>query len=162
VAVAYIALGGNLGDRAGYLRSAVAQLESTPELQLQARSPLYDTEPAGGEPQPRYLNAVVRIETALPPRALLDRCLAVERALGRDRPAGAVNAPRNIDLDLLLVGDLIVEEPGLQLPHPRLLQRPFVRVPLAAVAEPGLLHPITGDRLDRAAPDPDVREAGGL
>jgi 2-amino-4-hydroxy-6-hydroxymethyldihydropteridine diphosphokinase len=162
VAVAYIALGGNLGDRAGYLRSAVAQLESTPELQLQARSPLYDTEPAGGEPQPRYLNAVVRIETALPPRALLDRCLAVERALGRDRPAGAINAPRNIDLDLLLIGDLIMEEPGLQLPHPRLLQRPFVRVPLAAVAEPGLRHPITGDRLDRAAPHPDVREAGGL
>jgi 2-amino-4-hydroxy-6-hydroxymethyldihydropteridine diphosphokinase len=144
------------------LRSAVAQLESTPELQLQARSPLYDTEPAGGEPQPRYLNAVVRIETALPPRALLDRCLAVERALGRDRPAGAINAPRNIDLDLLLIGDLIMEEPGLQLPHPRLLQRPFVRVPLAAVAEPGLRHPITGDRLDRAAPHPDVREAGGL
>ena len=162
MAVAYIALGGNLGDRAGYLRSAVAQLESTPELQLQARSPLYDTEPAGGEPQPRYLNAVVRIETALPPRALLDRCLAVERALGRDRPAGAINAPRNIDLDLLLVGDLIMEEPGLQLPHPRLLLRPFVRVPLAAVAEPGLRHPITGDRLDRAAPHPDVREAGGL
>ena len=162
MAVAYIALGGNLGDRAGYLRSAVAQLESTPELELQARSPLYDTEPAGGEPQPRYLNAVVRIETALPPRALLDRCLAVERALGRDRPAGVINAPRNIDLDLLLVGDLIMEEPGLQLPHPRLLQRPFVRVPLAAVAEPGLRHPITGDRLDRAAPHPDVREAGGL
>ena len=162
MAVAYIALGGNLGDRAAYLRSAVAHLESTAELQLQARSPLYDTEPAGGEPQPRYLNAVVRIETALPPRALLDRCLAVERALGRDRPAGAVNAPRNIDLDLLLVGDLIVDEPGLQLPHPRLLQRPFVRVPLAAVAEPGLRHPITGDRLDRAAPHPDVREAGGL
>lgn len=162
MAVAYIALGGNLGDRAGCLRSAVAQLESTPELQVQARSPLYDTEPAGGEPQPRYLNAVVRIETALPPRALLDRCLAVERALGRDRPAGAINAPRNIDLDLLLVGDLIMEEPGLQLPHPRLLQRPFVRVPLAAVAEPGLRHPITGDRLDRAAPHPDVREAGGL
>jgi 2-amino-4-hydroxy-6-hydroxymethyldihydropteridine diphosphokinase len=105
---------------------------------------------------------VVRIETALPPRALLDRCLAVERALGRDRPAGAINAPRNIDLDLLLIGDLIMEEPGLQLPHPRLLQRPFVRVPLAAVAEPGLRHPITGDRLDRAAPHPDVREAGGL
>jgi 2-amino-4-hydroxy-6-hydroxymethyldihydropteridine diphosphokinase len=162
VAVAYIALGGNLGDRAGYLRSAVAQLESTPELQLQARSPLFDTEPAGGEPQPRNQKAVVRIETALPPRALLDRCLAVERALGRDRPAGAINAPRNIDLDLLLIGDLIMEEPGLQLPHPRLLQRPFVRVPLAAVAEPGLRHPITGDRLDRAAPHPDVREAGGL
>ena len=162
MAVAYIALGGNLGDRAAFLRSAVAHLESTPELQLQARSPLYDTEPAGGEPQPRYLNAVVRIETALPPRALLDLCLAVEGALGRDRPAGALNAPRNIDLDLLLVGDLILEEPGLQLPHPRLLQRPFVRVPLAAVAEPGLRHPITGDRLDRAAPHPDVREAGGL
>jgi 2-amino-4-hydroxy-6-hydroxymethyldihydropteridine diphosphokinase len=162
MAVAYIALGGNLGDRAANLRSAVAELEATPELEVQARSPLYDTEPAGGEPQPRYLNAVVRVQTALAPRALLDRCLAVERALGRDRPAGALNAPRTIDLDLLLVGQLIVEEPGLQLPHPRLLQRPFVRVPLAAVAEPGLRHPITGDRLDRAAPHPDVREAGGL
>jgi 2-amino-4-hydroxy-6-hydroxymethyldihydropteridine diphosphokinase len=86
----------------------------------------------------------------------------VERALGRHRPAGVANAPRTIDLDLLLVGDLIVDESGLQLPHPRLLQRPFVRVPLAAVARPGLRHPITGDRLDRAAPHPEVREAGGL
>jgi 2-amino-4-hydroxy-6-hydroxymethyldihydropteridine diphosphokinase len=162
VAVAYIALGGNLGDRAACLRAAVTELEATPALEVQARSPLYDTEPAGGEPQPRYLNAVVRVETALPPRALLDRCLAVERALGRDRPAGLLNAPRNIDLDLLMVGDLVLEEPGLQLPHPRLLQRPFVRVPLAAVAEPGLRHPLTGDRLDRAAPHPDVRELGGL
>ena len=160
--MAYIALGGNLGDRAATLRAAVAQLEQAPEVHLAARSPLYDTEPAGGEPQPRYLNAVVRVETALAPRALLDLCLAVERALGRHRPAGVPNAPRNIDLDLLLLDDLILDQPGLQLPHPRLLQRPFVRVPLAAVAEPGLRHPITGERLDRAAPHPDVREAGGL
>jgi 2-amino-4-hydroxy-6-hydroxymethyldihydropteridine diphosphokinase len=162
VAVAYIALGGNLGDRAATLREAVARLELAPEVHLAARSPLYDTEPAGGEPQPRYLNAVVRVETALAPRALLDLCLAVERALGRHRPDGVTNAPRNIDLDLLLLDDLILDQPGLQLPHPRLLQRPFVRVPLAAVAEPGLRHPITGERLDRAAPHPDVREAGGL
>jgi 2-amino-4-hydroxy-6-hydroxymethyldihydropteridine diphosphokinase len=161
VAVAYIALGGNLGDRAANLRAAVAQLEQA-DVRVDAKSPLFDTEPAGGEPQPRYLNAVVRVETALAPRALLDLCLGVERALGRHRPPGATNAPRTIDLDLLLMGDLILEEPGLQLPHPRLLQRPFVRVPLAAVAEPGLRHPLTGERLDRAAPHPDVREAGGL
>jgi 2-amino-4-hydroxy-6-hydroxymethyldihydropteridine diphosphokinase len=116
----------------------------------------------GGEAQPRYLNAVVRVETTLPPRALLQVCLEIERGLGRDRPPGVLNAPRNIDLDLLLVGDLVQEEPGLQLPHPRLLQRPFVRVPLAAVAETGLCHPGTRERLDRAAPHPDVHEVGGL
>ena len=162
MATAYIALGGNLGDRASFLRSAAQALDRTPGLRLAARSPIYETEAVGSEPQPRFLNAVVRVETELDARPLLDLCLEIERGLGRVRPAGMPNAPRNIDLDLLLLDQLIVEEPGLQLPHPRLLQRPFVRVPLAAVAEPGLRHPLTGERLDRAATHADVREAGGL
>ena len=84
------------------------------------------------------------------PQALLEVCLDVERALGRVRPPGRTQAPREIDVDLLLHGDAIVDEPpDLVVPHPRLLERPFVRIPLADVALPGLVHPVTGEPLDR-------------
>jgi 2-amino-4-hydroxy-6-hydroxymethyldihydropteridine diphosphokinase len=97
------------------------------------------------------------VETALVPRALLDRCLAVEQSLGRVRPGDRHAAPRTIDLDLLLHGGAIIDEPGLAVPHPRLADRPFVRVPLAQVALPGLRHPITGEPLDRCEHAPGVR-----
>jgi 2-amino-4-hydroxy-6-hydroxymethyldihydropteridine diphosphokinase len=155
VATGFIALGGNLGDRPGYLRAAVAGLRAA-GVDVQAVSPVFETEAVAAEAQPRYLNAVVRVETALSPRALLEQCLAVERALGRVRPSGTDKAPRTIDLDLLLLGDAVIAEPGLHLPHPRLLDRPFVRIPLAHVASPGLRHPVTGDPLDHAPAHPDV------
>jgi 2-amino-4-hydroxy-6-hydroxymethyldihydropteridine diphosphokinase len=95
------------------------------------------------------------------PRALLALCLQVEAALGRVRPPGQMQAPRPIDIDLLLYGaSVIVEPPALVVPHPRLLERPFVRIPLADVAEPGLVHPVTGEPLDRATPSPSVRRLG--
>jgi 2-amino-4-hydroxy-6-hydroxymethyldihydropteridine diphosphokinase len=153
----YLALGSNLGDRAGAIARALALLGAR-GVSIRARSALYETDPITPEPQPLYLNAVARGETVLPPEALLALCLDVERALGRRRPPGRPQAPREIDIDLLLYGDAVIgAPPALLVPHPRLLERPFVRIPLCDVAAPGLRHPVTGDLLDRATPDPAVR-----
>lgn len=142
---AYVGLGANLGDRLGSLRAAVARLDAAPGMRVVACSPVYETAPQGPvREQPAFLNAVCAIETSLPPRELLQRLLQVERSLGRvrDVPQG----PRAIDLDLLLCGAAVVEEPGLSLPHPRLDRRAFVLVPLLDLA-PDLRHPLTGARL---------------
>jgi 2-amino-4-hydroxy-6-hydroxymethyldihydropteridine diphosphokinase len=128
-----------------------------PQLAVVATSGVFETDAVAPDPQPPYLNAVVRVETALGPRELLDHCLAVERALGRTRSGEARWAARTIDIDLLLHGSTIVDEPGLAVPHPRLAERPFVRVPLAEVALPGLRHPVTGEPLDSSLPAPAVR-----
>jgi 2-amino-4-hydroxy-6-hydroxymethyldihydropteridine diphosphokinase len=161
VRVAYLAFGANLGDRAAAIESARARLGPL-GVRLRARSALYETDAVAPEPQPPYLNAAARVETSLSARALLQTCLAVEADLGRVRPPGRARAPRLIDLDLLLYGgEVIAEPPDLIVPHPRLLERPFVRIPLAEVAAAGLAHPVTGERLDRARPDPSVRRRGG-
>jgi 2-amino-4-hydroxy-6-hydroxymethyldihydropteridine diphosphokinase len=153
----YLALGSNLGDRTGAIERAIDRLAGG-GVAIAARSAVYETEPVTPDPQPLYLNAVVRGETALPAEALLALCLDVERALGRRRPSGRAQAPREIDIDLLLYGEAIIgAPPALLVPHPRLLERPFVRIPLRDVAAPGLCHPVTGEPLDRAAPDPAVR-----
>ncbi len=96
--------------------------------------------------QPRFLNAVVALETSLSPRDLLDALLAIERDFGRDRSASIPNGPRTLDLDILLYGDLIVSVPGLEIPHPRLAQRAFVLVPLAEIA-PNLRDPRYGSTI---------------
>jgi 2-amino-4-hydroxy-6-hydroxymethyldihydropteridine diphosphokinase len=154
---AYLGLGANLGDRAALIDGALARLEAA-GVRVVARSPLYETDPVTVDPQPMYLNAVARVETTFAPDELLALCLAVERTLGRVRPAGATSpAPRPIDIDLLLYGDAILERPALVVPHPRLLERAFVRIPLADVATPGLRHPQTGDALDRAEAHAGVR-----
>jgi 2-amino-4-hydroxy-6-hydroxymethyldihydropteridine diphosphokinase len=153
---AYLALGSNLGDRAALIAQALARLEAA-GVAVRARSPLFETEPVTPDPQPLYLNAAARVQTHQTPEELLGTCLAIERALGRQRPAGHAMAARTIDLDVLLYGPAIIDVPGLVIPHPRLLDRPFVRIPLAAVAEPGLRHPITGAPLDSAPQDPAVR-----
>jgi 2-amino-4-hydroxy-6-hydroxymethyldihydropteridine diphosphokinase len=155
--IVYLALGANLGDRAAAIGRAVDLLEA-PGVAVLACSPLYETDPVTPDPQPAYLNAALRAETALTPPALLAACLEVERALGRRRPVRRTAAPREIDIDLLLYGAAVVDEPPvLIVPHPRLSERPFVRIPLADVAAPGLRHPVTGEPLDRASPDPSVR-----
>jgi len=159
VAIAYVALGSNLGDRLALLRDATKALAGD-GVRVVARSPVFETPAVADEPQPPYLNAVLRLDTDLAPRALLGRCLAVEDALGRRRPRP--NAPRTVDLDLLLHGDAVLDEPGLVVPHPRLLERAFVRVPLALVAEPGLVHPVTGEALDAFAAPPEIRACGTL
>ena len=133
-------LGSNLGDRAAYLLSGLSALSRLPGTRLLRLSPLYETEPLG-PPQPRYLNLVAEVETALPPRGLLEAMLAIERALGRERRERW--GPRTLDLDLLLYGDLVVREEGLELPHPRLHERAFVLVPLLDLLPEGR-HPLLG------------------
>jgi 2-amino-4-hydroxy-6-hydroxymethyldihydropteridine diphosphokinase len=120
----YIGLGSNLGDREALIRRA-ADLIGASRL-----STIRETEPWGHEDQPRFLNAAAEVETRLEPWPLLVHLLDVERRLGRER-IGPRWGPRTIDLDLLLYGDLTVDEPGLVVPHPRLLERLFVLEPLA-------------------------------
>ena len=154
---AYLALGSNLGDRRAFLHAAVAALGQVAGVRVLAQSGIYETVPEGNAPQPLYLNAVVRVETSLTARQLLDVSLAIERMLGRVRPADGVKRARVIDIDLLLFGEQSIDEPGLQVPHPALLGRTFVRIPLADVATPGLCHPQAGEPLDKCDPDPGVR-----
>ena len=155
--VAYLGLGANLGDRRAAIARALDALDAA-GVRIAARSPLYETDAVAPDPQPPYLNAAARVETALTARALLAACRNVERALGRVRPPGRPAAARTIDVDLLLHGDAVIDQPpDLVVPHPRLLERPFVRIPLADVALPGLVHPVTREPLDRAAPSPGVR-----
>ena len=143
--LAYIALGSNLPSLAGHpdatLAAALPQLASIGRIT--ARSGLYSTAPVGLPNQPRFLNAVVVLDTALAPRTLLDALLFIERLLGRDRAAAVPNGPRTLDLDILLYGDLILSQPGLEIPHPRLAQRAFVLVPLAEIS-PTLRDPRSG------------------
>ncbi|HET6220256.1 MAG TPA: 2-amino-4-hydroxy-6-hydroxymethyldihydropteridine diphosphokinase [Acidobacteriaceae bacterium] len=135
---AYIALGSNLGDREQTLATATDRLGRLGRVE--ACSSLYETEPVGFHDQPAFLNAVVALETKLDPLPLLHALLAIERELGRDRSDGVPNGPRILDLDLLLMGDSIVAEDELTLPHPALAQRRFVLAPLAEIA-PHLRHP---------------------
>jgi 2-amino-4-hydroxy-6-hydroxymethyldihydropteridine diphosphokinase len=126
VTVAYVGLGANMGDREATIRRAAGLIGA-------ARvSPIVETEPWGYADQPMFLNAVAEVETELPARALLELLLDVERRLGRER-TGPRYGPRAIDLDLLLYGDERISEPGLEVPHPRLLERLFVLEPLAAL-----------------------------
>jgi len=157
VTTAYVGLGSNLGDRLGLIRAAAGALDQG-GVRVVARSPIFETPAITPDAQPPFLNAALRLETRLDPRALLDRCLAIEASLGRERPRPL--APRLIDLDLLLHGSAVVDEPGLNIPHPRLLERAFVRVPLARVAAPGLRHPVTGEALDQFPQPPDIRLVG--
>ena len=125
---AFLALGSNLGDRERFIRDAV---EAMPDVV--AMSPIYETDPVGGpDGQPPYLNAVVELDTDLSPRELLDLCQGLETAAGRVRTERW--GPRTLDVDVLLVGDLTVDEPDLQVPHPRMWERDFVLRPLADLA----------------------------
>lgn len=134
-----IALGSNLGDRAGRLDYAAARLRRL--LDEVTLSPYLETTPVGTGPQPPFLNAAAVGRTGLPPRDLLDALLAIERECGRERPFPG--APRTLDLDLILYGDRELHEPGLDVPHPRFRDRRFVLEPLAAIA-PGMVDPVTG------------------
>lgn len=127
---AYVGLGANLGDRERNLRRAVELLGAEPRIEVMAVSTFRETEPVGYLDQPRFLNGACAVETTLSPRELLERLLAVEQALGRQRGQEPRWGPRTIDLDLLLYGQETVAEPGLTVPHPRLTERSFVLEPL--------------------------------
>jgi 2-amino-4-hydroxy-6-hydroxymethyldihydropteridine diphosphokinase len=151
MATAYIGLGSNLGDRKTMLRTAIQRLETLGRIA--GVSSLYETEPVGYLAQPSFLNAVVALDTDLAPANLLGALLGIERDLGRMR--SFPNAPRTLDLDLLMVDNVLLETPELTLPHPRLHDRAFVLVPLAEIA-PELGHPGSGKsmrELLRTLPD---------
>ena len=129
---ACVALGSNLDDPRAQVERGFAALAALPHTTLSARSRLYGTKPWGLVDQPDFVNAAARLETALAPRALLDALLAIETGTGRVR--GPRNGPRILDLDLLLYGERIIDEPDFVVPHPRLHERAFVLLPLADVA----------------------------
>lgn len=139
---AYVGLGSNLGDREGMVRRALDLLGREPGVEVVAVSSLRETDPVGLVDQPRFLNGAAAVETDLPPQVLLDRLLAVERALGRRRE-GPRGGPRTIDLDLLVYGDLELDEPGIAVPHPRLHERRFALEPLLEL-DPDLVVPGRG------------------
>ena len=130
---AYLSLGSNLGDREAYLRNAVADLPD-----VVAVSPVYESSPVGGPPQDDFLNAVVALDTPLSPRQLLDLAYQLETRAGRVRTVRW--GPRTLDVDLLLVADLVIDEPDLTVPHPRMNERAFVLAPLADL-DPSLVPP---------------------
>jgi len=134
---AYIGLGANLGEPAEQVRAGLHALERLRDTRLAAVSSLYRTAPIGYLDQPDFINAVARLETTLDARALLDALLDIEREHGRVREFA--NAPRTLDLDLLLYGDETVTETGLTIPHPRMHERAFVMVPLSEIAPDALV-----------------------
>jgi len=134
----YVAAGSNLGNREAYLKKAEALVRGAGQIRRLRKSPVYETEPAGGPAQRKYLNGVWEIETGLRPEKLLERLLEIESSLGRVR--GEKNAPRTIDLDILFYGDEVIKTKNLLIPHPRLHERCFVLRPLADL-RPDLVHP---------------------
>jgi 2-amino-4-hydroxy-6-hydroxymethyldihydropteridine diphosphokinase len=134
VAEALIALGGNIGDVRATFKRAIACLCGDEAVQLVARSSDYRTPPWGVIEQPPFVNAAIAVATSLSPRDLLKRAMECERALGLDRAHKQPWGPRNIDIDILAYDDLTLKDPDLTLPHPRLLERAFVLVPLAEIA----------------------------
>ncbi len=142
MAVVYVGLGSNLGDRERSLQAALEKMKKIPHTQLLRSSPWHETDPMDVPPQGKFLNGAAELETSLPPGDLLAHLQRIERELGR--PTGHDSrAPRAIDLDLLAYDALILREPDLEIPHPRMHKRPFVLTPLAELA-PNWKHPVLG------------------
>jgi 2-amino-4-hydroxy-6-hydroxymethyldihydropteridine diphosphokinase len=151
--IAAIALGSNVGDRSAHIRFALDAMSRLPGTRLAAKGPVLPT-PAVGmlgvEPGGEYLNSAALIETSLAPRDLLTALHGIERSRGRRREVEGRWGPRTLDLDLLVYGDLVMEEPGFTVPHPRMHERRFVLEPLAAIA-PDLMVPGRGRVADLLA-----------
>jgi 2-amino-4-hydroxy-6-hydroxymethyldihydropteridine diphosphokinase len=156
----YIGMGSNLASWAGppeaTLATAALWIESLGRVVF--RSSLYSTEPVGFTDQPRFINAVMKLETELEASDMLERLLAIEAEFGRDRTAGVKNGPRTLDLDILLFGNQKISEPGLEIPHPRLAERAFALVPLNEIA-PLAVDPRSGrtvsQLLESLFPEPE-------
>lgn len=138
---AYIGIGANLGDATQHVRDAIAALDTLPDTHLAAASSLYRTAPVGYLDQPDFINAVAALDTALQPHALLDALQEMETRFGRQR--SFKDAPRTLDLDVLLYEQLTIDDPTLTIPHPRMHERAFVLAPLVEVA-PGCVIPGRG------------------
>jgi 2-amino-4-hydroxy-6-hydroxymethyldihydropteridine diphosphokinase len=147
-----VALGSNLGDRLDNLQGGLDALFDSPGLSFVAVSPVFETSPVGGPAQPDYLNAVLVAETLLPARAILERCQGVELALGRTRERHW--GPRTLDLDLIVYGDQVSDDPELTLPHPRAHERAFVLAPWCAADPDGRIpgHGRVADLLAKVSP----------
>lgn len=130
--ISYIGIGSNVGDRRDFCRRGVAALDETPGIGVSAVSSLYETSPIGGPPQRSFVNLVVRIETELNARGLLQACKRIEQTLGRE-PSDIRWGPRVVDLDILTFGEEKIGEPDLEIPHPRLTERRFALVPLLEI-----------------------------
>ncbi len=139
--ISFIGLGSNLGDSRDQLKAAVADIERLPETSVLAQSAFYRSAPIGYLDQPDFVNAVIKIKTGLAPQELLSALLGIERQHGRERTFS--NAPRTLDLDVLLYDDLKVDEPGLRIPHPNMHHRAFVLQPLLEIA-PDCVIPSVG------------------
>jgi 2-amino-4-hydroxy-6-hydroxymethyldihydropteridine diphosphokinase len=135
---AYIALGSNIGDREQLLVEAIRELEASADIELKRISGIYETDPVGYTEQPPFLNMVLAVETLLSPLSLLHRLFEIEQQLGRVRDIRF--GPRTIDLDLLLYDNVIMNSEELTLPHPRMMERSFVLVPLQDVID--VAHPL--------------------
>ncbi len=129
----YIGIGSNLGDRQKHIKNAIEKLKETEGVEVKKISSIYETEPVGGPEQGKYLNGVIEIETWLEPGNLMTKLQKIEEQSGRIR--SVKNAPRTIDLDILLYGDKKIDEPGLKIPHPRMYEREFVMKPLKEIYE---------------------------
>jgi 2-amino-4-hydroxy-6-hydroxymethyldihydropteridine diphosphokinase len=138
--LAFLSLGSNLGDRELHLLEALDRLEAA-GIHILRRSSIYETEPQDLPAQPWFLNLVVEVETELFPRLLLARTQAIELGMGRKR--AVPKGPRSVDIDILLLGDFVIDTRELQVPHPRMSERRFVLEPLAELA-PDLRHPVNG------------------
>lgn len=139
-----VGLGANLGDRLATMREAAARLHQVPGVAVLARSRVFETAPVGGPPQPAFLNAALLLACTLPPTTLLDAMLGIERELGRIRGEGEVRfGPRSLDLDVLWIDGVVIDEPCLVVPHPRLVGRAFALRPMLDVA-PAASDPVTG------------------
>ena len=141
--IAYIGLGANLGKREQTIEAALHALDADERTSVLRSTAPIETDPVGYEDQPRFLNSAARLETTRSPRELLELLLSTERELGRVRDGGPRYGPRTIDLDLLVFGSEVVDEPGLRIPHPRLQDRRFVLEPLMEL-DPGLIVPGKG------------------
>ena len=133
----YLALGSNLNDRLANLKQAIAAL--SPQMEVKAKSHVYETPPWGYEDQPKFLNQVLKVKTYLEPDQLLKHIKRLEVALGRK--TSLPNGPRLIDIDILFYDDMILDTPSLVIPHPRLHERAFVLLPLMDI-DPDLVHPV--------------------
>jgi len=151
--IVYLALGSNLGERKANLQAAVEAM--APGARLLAASPVYETPPWGYLNQPNFLNQVIRAETDLSPNELLVYLKELEKRLGRTKTLRY--GPRTIDVDILFYDDLILDEPGLTIPHPRMQGRAFVLVPLADLA-PDMLHPLEGKTISALLEQVDQSE----
>lgn len=159
--IALVGLGGNLGDAAATLRLAFQALDALPDTRLIRASRLYRSRAWGRTDQPDFINAVAMIETGLGARELLDGMLGIEHDAGRERHAEQRWTPRTLDLDLLLYGDAIIDEPGLHVPHPFLHERSFALVPLVEIAPDAMIPGIGSARAALAKMEPSDIEALG-